>query len=211
MIVRMFLEYFRTEWAGFIVRWLLIIVLVGVAFLGLLRVTAEYNDHAKNVSEQLQQLIYTASLPYKLAQLEREEVLLELLTPVYGVRVSQIDDTWGAPRSGGRTHEGTDIFAPTGTPTFSMTKGYVTQLGWGELGGWYVFVTGPGGLRYYYAHFDRLPEGLRVGSPVTTDTVVGFVGATGNAEGTPPHLHMGIYKRGEGAINPYPLLVDRDW
>jgi len=204
-------EYVRTGWVAFVIRWLLIIIIISGAFWGLLRVTAEYNDHANSASEQLQQLVETASLPYKLAALRAEEPLTEILSPVYDVRVSQVEDTWGAPRSGGRTHEGTDIFAPTGTPTFSMTRGIVTRLGWGELGGWYVFVTGPGDVRYYYAHFDRLPDGLRVGSPVTTDTVVGFVGATGNAEETPPHLHMGVYIRGEGAINPYPLLVDRDW
>ena len=65
-----------------------------------------------------------------------------------------------------------------------------------------------GGRTYYYAHLDRYANGIAVGDWVTTRTVLGYVGTTGNAQGTPPHLHFGIYTL-TGAINPLPLLRDR--
>lgn len=113
-------------------------------------------------------------------------------------------DTWGAARSGGRTHEGIDIFAPRGTPIRSTTHGVVLSLGKNTLGGLTVMVLGPGGQRHYYAHLDRYPD-LTAGEWVEQGDVVGYVGNTGNARTTPPHLHYGIYT-GAGAINPYGLL-----
>ncbi len=59
--------------------------------------------------------------------------------------------------------------------------------------------------RHYYAHLDEWPEGLRERQVVQAGDVIGYVGTTGNARGTPPHLHYGIYAA-EGAINPWPRL-----
>lgn len=135
--------------------------------------------------------------------------------PVRGVRVRQVADTFGAPRGGGRLHEGQDIFAPKGTPVYSATEGIVTRIGEGELGGLYVFVMGPGGRRYYYAHLEAYAKDLNEGDLVTPETLIGYVGNTGNARTTPPHLHFGIYgswwNPDEQVIDPLPLLVDRDW
>lgn len=135
--------------------------------------------------------------------------------PVRGVRVRQVADTFGAPRGGGRLHEGQDIFAPKGTPVYSATEGIVTRIGEGELGGLYVFVLGPGGRRYYYAHLEAYAKDLNEGDLVTPETLIGYVGNTGNARTTPPHLHFGIYgswwNPDEQVIDPLPLLVDRDW
>jgi murein DD-endopeptidase MepM/ murein hydrolase activator NlpD len=61
---------------------------------------------------------------------------------------------------------------------------------------------------YYYAHLDSYAPNIATGDPVTTQTVLGYVGTTGNAAGTPPHLHFGVYASG-GALNPLPLLTDR--
>lgn len=66
---------------------------------------------------------------------------------------------------------------------------------------------GPGGERHYYAHLDDWAPGLRAWREVRPGDLLGFVGTTGNARGTPPHLHYGIYA-GDGAINPYPRLHD---
>lgn len=148
------------------------------------------------------------TLPIKLAQLSLQEVDSQILIPVLGSRVEGVADTFGSPRDGERSHEGQDIFAPKGTPIFSATNGYVTRIGQGNLGGNYVNITGAGGRRYYYAHLDRFPQGLQVGQRVTTDTVIGFVGNTGNAQTTPDHLHLGVYESRQ-AINPLPLLVNR--
>jgi hypothetical protein len=71
-----------------------------------------------------------------------------------------------------------------------------------------ISVIGSGGRIYYYAHLDSYARGIEVGDPVTTRTVLGYVGTTGNALGTPPHLHFGVYTL-TGAINPLPLLTDR--
>lgn len=137
----------------------------------------------------------------------------QLLMPVRGVRVSPIANTFGAPHDGSREHEGQDIFAPRGTPVYSATKGVVFRIGYGQLGGNYVFVMGPGGRRYCYAHLERYAKDLREGDEVTTATLLGYVGNTGNARTTPPHLHFGVYgswwSTDECVINPLPLLVNR--
>ena len=127
--------------------------------------------------------------------------------PVRGARAGRIADTWHAPRTEGRQHEGQDIFAPRGTPVYSATNGYVWRVGENRLGGKIVYVIGAGGRGYYYAHLDAHASDLAAGDYVTPETVLGYVGTTGNAAGTPPHLHFGVYTPA-GAINPLSLLSD---
>lgn len=136
----------------------------------------------------------------------REELAPPLAVPVEGVRPAQLTDTWGAPRSGGRRHEGIDIFAPCGRPVVSATRGLVLGTGENALGGMVVRVLGPGGSVHYYAHLGRF-GGVRGGDRVQPGDTLGYVGDTGNARGTPCHLHYGVYGRGGGARNPYPLLA----
>ena len=124
------------------------------------------------------------------------------------VSKNQVANTWHAPRGANRRHEGQDIFAPRGTPTYSATRGYIYNIGENGLGGQTVSVIGAGGRVYYYAHFDSFAPGISEGDYVTPQTVLGYVGTTGNAQGTPPHLHFGVYTSA-GAINPLPLLTDR--
>ena len=128
--------------------------------------------------------------------------------PVDGVEKAAIANTWQAPRDGSRLHQGQDIFAPRGTPIFSATEGYVARIGENSLGGQTVSVVGAGGRVYYYAHLEAYAPLLKEGDFVTNKTVLGYVGTTGNAAGTPPHLHFGVYGPG-GATNPLPLLNDR--
>lgn len=144
----------------------------------------------------------------RVARLYTQEPDRQIAMPFADVSKRQIADTWGAPRGTGRRHEGQDIFAPKGTPILSATKGYVLRIGENNLGGQTVSVISAGGRVYYYAHLDAYAPGLEVGDPVTTRTVLGYVGTTGNAQGTPPHLHFGVYTM-SGAINPLPLLTDR--
>jgi murein DD-endopeptidase MepM/ murein hydrolase activator NlpD len=132
-----------------------------------------------------------------------------LAMPLEDVSTKQIANTWHAPRDGGRLHEGQDIFAPRGTPVISATEGYVANIGENSLGGQTVSVIGAGGRVYYYAHLDAYAPQLKEGDYVTTQTVLGYVGTTGNAAGTPPHLHFGVYEPARGAMNPLPLLNDR--
>ena len=137
-----------------------------------------------------------------------------LRMPVAHVRVRDIADTWGAPRGGGRVHEGQDIFAARGTPIYAAAPGYVWRMGISQLGGTMLWIVGAGARRYYYAHLEGYPAGLQEGDYVTTDSIIGYVGNSGNAITTPPHLHFGIYHGSRrtcnrSVIDPLPLLVNR--
>lgn len=144
----------------------------------------------------------------RVAKLYTQEPDSRIAMPFEDVSKRQIADTWQAPRGVGRRHEGQDIFAAKGTPILSATNGYIYKIGENNLGGQTVSVISSGGRVYYYAHLDSYAPGLKVGDRVTTRTVLGSVGTTGNAQGTPPHLHFGVYTF-SGAINPLPLLTDR--
>ena len=144
----------------------------------------------------------------RVAKLYTQSPDTKIAMPLEDVSRKAVADTWGAPRGTGRRHEGQDIFAPRGTPILSATSGYIYKIGENNLGGQTVSVISKGGRVYYYAHLDRYANGIEVGDRVTTRTVLGYVGTTGNAQGTPPHLHFGIYTV-TGAINPLPLLTDR--
>ncbi len=113
------------------------------------------------------------------------------------------ESPFGVDRDAGRRrHEGIDLFAPRGTPVVAVTAG-VAQASTNRLGGNVVWLFAPTGRTYYYAHLDRWAVGpLTVVQP---GDVVGYVGNTGNAAGTPPHLHFGIYAR--GAIDPWPFVA----
>jgi len=144
----------------------------------------------------------------RVVRLYTREPDTKLAMPLVEVRKKEIANTWQAPRSGDRLHEGQDIFAPRGTPIYSSTEGVVFNIGENNLGGQTVSVIGAGGRLYYYAHLDTYAAELNEGDYVTTQTVLGYVGTSGNAKGTPPHLHFGVYTA-NGAINPLPLLGDR--
>lgn len=141
----------------------------------------------------------------RLLRAERPETLP---LPVAGVQLRAVRDSWGDPRGADRKHEGVDIFAKRGTPVVSTTRGIVSSIGENRLGGTVVWVLGPGGDQHYYAHLDRVAD-ITPGQRVEPGTVIGYVGNTGNASATAPHLHYGIYRRPGGAINPYPLLTAR--
>lgn len=125
--------------------------------------------------------------------------------PVRGVAPQGIADTFGAPRGRDRRHQGVDIFAPRGTPVRSATPGLVLAVREGGLGGRQVWVLGPAHERHYYAHLDAWAPGLRAGDRLRAGGLLGTVGDTGNARGTPPHLHYGVYAA-HGAIDPLPRL-----
>ena len=144
----------------------------------------------------------------RVAKLYTQSPDTRIAMPLEDVSRKEVADTWGAPRGTGRRHEGQDIFAPKGTPILSATNGYIYKIGENNLGGQTVSVISSGGRVYYYAHLDRYAKGIEVGDRVNTRSVLGYVGTTGNAQGTPPHLHFGIYTF-TGAINPLPLLTDR--
>jgi murein DD-endopeptidase MepM/ murein hydrolase activator NlpD len=142
------------------------------------------------------------------AQLYTHSPDKKLAMPVQNVKTKAIANTWHAARDGSRLHEGQDIFAPQGTRIFSATDGYIAHIGDNSLGGQTVSVIGAGGRVYYYAHLEAYAPHIAEGDFVSTQTLLGYVGTTGNAAGTPAHLHFGVYDSG-AAVNPLPLLADR--
>lgn len=122
--------------------------------------------------------------------------------PVRGGTRADIGSFWGDPRAGGsRQHKGVDIFAERGTPVVAAADGRVTRTGNRGLGGKQVWLRADG-KSLYYAHLDSINSGMLEG--VQKSDTLGFVGNSGNARTTPPHLHFGIYNR--GAINPLPFI-----
>jgi murein DD-endopeptidase MepM/ murein hydrolase activator NlpD len=116
-------------------------------------------------------------------------------------------DSWLGPRPGGRKHMGTDIFALEGTPILAVVNGTIEQLGVNPLGGNKLWLRSPGdNWTYYYAHLKGYAPGVRNGAKVKKGQVIGYVGSTGNAEGTSPHLHFETHVPAGAAINPYPVL-----
>lgn len=135
--------------------------------------------------------------------------------------VTHFDDTWGNRRSGGRRHKGTDLMAPKMSPVYAVADGIVTTMKRGGSAGWWIGIEHAGGLESWYMHLNNdspgtddgradLSEtyatGLSVGGFVTAGQLIGYVGDSGNAEGSGSHTHFELHVDGK-AIDPYPLLV----
>jgi peptidoglycan LD-endopeptidase LytH len=187
-----------------VVKKLSLAVLLFITFLILGSVTG-ISAAAGRVAERITDRLV---LYVHMAQLYTKEPDRKLAMPVKDVSRDQVANTWHAPRGTDRLHEGQDIFAPRGTQVLSATEGYIVKIGENTLGGQTVSVVGAGGRVYYYAHLDSYAPRIEEGDYVTTKSVLGYVGTTGNAAGTPPHLHFGVYATG-GPVNPLPLLSDR--
>lgn len=119
-----------------------------------------------------------------------KKALLEVVAPFPVAGPAWWIDDWHAPRSGGRLHQGLDIFAPRGTPLVAAADGIVTQKYIGALPGKSIEITGEKGVQFFYAHLEDWHEGLELGQEVKRGQVIGYVGNTGNAISTPPHLHF---------------------
>ena len=120
--------------------------------------------------------------------------------------VSFIND-WGFPRSGGRKHKGTDIFAAYGHRVVAVANGTI-RLRSGGLGGISVWLHADYGVSFYYAHLSGYAPGIVDGMQVSIGQEIAYNGDTGNARGGAPHVHFQIHPGGSsrGAVNPYPTL-----
>jgi murein DD-endopeptidase MepM/ murein hydrolase activator NlpD len=128
-----------------------------------------------------------------------------LAFPVQGKNSRDLQSFWGAARdAGARQHEGVDIFAAKGTPVLASARGLVTQVNETPVGGKVVWLADAENRQsIYYAHLDR--QLVQAGQLVAPGDTLGLVGTTGNARGSHPHLHFGIYARG-GAVDPFPFI-----
>ena len=140
----------------------------------------------------------------------------QLSVPVQGVTRAQLVDSFSQARAGGaRRHDAIDILAAQGTPVLAVEDGRIARLFFSHGGGGItVYQFDPGErYAYYYAHLARYADGLKEGQPVRRGQVIGYVGASGNAQADAPHLHFAITRlepdkawwKGE-ALNPYPVL-----
>ena len=136
--------------------------------------------------------------------------------PVAGAH-SFVDD-FGALRPGGRTHHGVDVFADKGTPVLTVADGVVIKAAVAELAGNYLVVRHPDRWTSWYLHLNNdqagtddgqgtpWPPEIHVGAEIEGGALIGWVGDSGNAEGTPPHLHFELHTPEGQAVNPYIYL-----
>jgi murein DD-endopeptidase MepM/ murein hydrolase activator NlpD len=130
--------------------------------------------------------------------------------PVYGP--SSFTDTFGAPRAGVGWHHGEDIFAPLGAPLLAVADGTVFSVGWNNRGGYRFWLRDRQGNQFYYAHLSAFSPLAVDGREVRAGAVIGFLGNTGDAQGTPYHLHFEIHPVGllpmgyDGVVNAFPYL-----
>ena len=140
-----------------------------------------------------------------------------LLMPVQGYDAKKLRDNFEEMRGGVRKHEALDIMAPRGTPVVAVDDGVITKLFRSVAGGITVYqYDNSASWVYYYAHLDRYADGLKEGQPVKRGEVIGYVGSTGNAPASAPHLHFTIFELGPEkkwwrgkAVNPFPYLAAR--
>ena len=132
--------------------------------------------------------------------------------PVYGP--SQFGDSYGAFRGdvSGNWHHGDDIFAPLGAPILACADGIVFSVGWNDVGGNRLWLRDDQGNEFYYAHLSAYTPLARNGLHVHAGEMLGFVGNTGDAQGTPTHLHFEVHPSSllfmgyDGAVDPTPYL-----
>ena len=103
-------------------------------------------------------------------------------------------------------HEGSDLFAPEGTPLVAVQSGVLHNVGWNRLGGWRLWVEDAHGNWFYYAHLSAYSPIAKDDAHVNAGDVIGFVGNTGDAQGGPTHVHFEIHPGGQWAVPPYDYL-----
>ena len=113
-------------------------------------------------------------------------------------------DTWGAARSGGRSHQGTDVMAPHGARVFAFVNGVVSRESTSSNGGIQLYLQGDNGVEYFYAHLSGYA--VSTGTRVRAGQLIAYNGQTGNARYTAPHVHFEVHPGGGSPVNPYPHL-----
>lgn len=142
----------------------------------------------------------------------------EMVPPIPDLAPRDLYDSFAAPRGRGRAHRAIDIMRPEGTPLVACVDGVIEKLHTSAAGGMAIYLLDEAKrYRFYYAHLSAYAEGLSEGMAVARGTVIGYVGSTGNASASAPHLHFqvmlapqsgGNWGSDAGVVNPHPLLVE---
>ena len=168
-------------------------------------------------------VLAAAVLPAAPTHASAPEAADDFVIKVFPHETALVDftDTWGARRSGGRRHAGTDIMSPKGSWIVAVDDGIVERLEWNRLSGWNIMIRHADSWTSHYLHLNNdtagtddgeggpetaFAEGLEVGAFVKAGEVIGFVGDSGNAENTGPHTHFELHVDGR-KVNPYPYLA----
>lgn len=175
------------------------------------RLVAEFLGEAEREVVEADEAIDQAQIEYEAFRAGSEVYIHGVVFPIAGPYDRPLIDSFGFPRMTGTAdehwHEGIDLFAPRGTPLVAAERGVVTRIGNGRLGGLKLWLIGESGSEWYYAHLDSFAAGLHDGQVVEAGDLLGYVGTTGNAVGTPPHLHLQLHPGGGRPVDPYPLLA----
>lgn len=156
------------------------------------------------------------------ARAERQDT--DFTLSVFPIKADEVHfrDSWGARRSGGRSHKGTDILAERGSEVLAVADGIVSKMAYHYLAGYYVIVDHGAGNETAYLHLNNDHLGtddgeggtvtayfptLTVGTEVAAGDIIGYVGDSGNAERTTPHTHFEIKLDGQ-KVDPYPFLEE---
>jgi murein DD-endopeptidase MepM/ murein hydrolase activator NlpD len=121
-------------------------------------------------------------------------------------------DTFGAgrPDLASGVHVGNDIFAAFGTPVVAVADGRLFRVGTLKISGNRLWLRDKHGFRYFYCHLSDFAAAAYNGADVHAGEVIGFVGNTGDAEPTPPHLHFEVHMPDDAVVDPYPYLQKWD-
>jgi murein DD-endopeptidase MepM/ murein hydrolase activator NlpD len=174
---------------------------------------AELGSAAADIRDRLAEIdarVHDLTTKYNAELAAQKQLQIIGQTPVPGAPLqvcpvagpNSFVDSFGWPRSGGRTHQGTDLIAAFGTPVVAAHPGVVSHSS-SSLGGIQAYVRASGGTYTFYAHLSSYSS---ASGSVGAGTVIGYVGSTGNA-GSTNHLHFEYHPGGGAAVNPYPYLV----
>ena len=119
---------------------------------------------------------------------------------------ARFQNDFGAPRADTRFNQGIDLFAPLGTPVLAAHDGTLVQVGWSNIGGRQEWLRDSAGNLFYYGHLSAYAPVAKTGAAVHAGDVIGFLGDSGDAQGTAYHLHFEIHPAGKWAVAPYPYV-----
>jgi peptidoglycan LD-endopeptidase LytH len=169
----------------------------------LAQLQAQLEDRLEEAQADVRRLELQAERQREVERGDQQGVYACPLDPV----ITHFIDSWGFPRSGGRSHAGTDVMGPMGAEVYAFTSGTISRHSNSRLGGISLYLRGDDGSTYFYTHLQGYAPKGAVGTRVEAGDHIAYNGDTGNARGGPPHIHFERHPGGGAAVNPYPHLA----